>query len=364
MREIIATGKTVGEATEKGCMEIGLPREQVSVEILEMPVKKFFKTTPAKVKVTEIEEPKKEKVVANRKEPAKEVVVEEKVTIEVEPVRVQEKRTNEKYFAKKQNRVLPNEPEVEIVIEENEQVAKTVEYIRSIFLPLGIDAMQVTAFKQGDATLFRMNETDLSSVFTVTGDSIQALSHLVDRAANRGIDKNAEEYMHVRIDISGYRDKREVELVELANKVGTEVNKTHKSKTLQPMNSYERLIVHTAISQMEGLVSESIGRDSDRRVVIKSTAADATNGGEWRSNNRNNRNRNQNRNRGRDNRSDNRNRNYSDKNKNYAKKGSYSQTPQREEANSSSSPSGPIVPKTREALNDGDNLPLYGKIEL
>lgn len=353
MREIIATGKTVEEATEKGCIEIGLPREQVTVEILEMPVKKFFKTTPAKVKVTEIEELKKEKVVVEIKEPV------EEVTIEVEPVKTSEKRSTEKPFIKKQNRVLPDEPEVEIIIEENEQVAKTVEYIRSIFSPLGIEAMQVKVYKQGDATLFRMNETDLSAVFTVNGDSIQALSHLVDRAANKGIDKNDKEYMHVRIDISGYRDKREVELVELANKVGAEVNRTHRSKTLPPMNSYERLIVHTAISQMDGLVSESIGRDNERRVVIKSTADDATNGGEWRSNSRNDRNRN-NRNRN----GNNHNRNYSDKNKKYGEKRNSSQTPQREEINKSTTQSGPIVPKTREALNDGEDLPLYGKIEL
>lgn len=359
MREIIATGKTVEEATEKGCLEIGLPREQVTIEILEMPVKKFFKTTPAKVKVTEIEELKKEKTVVERKEPTSEVILEE-VTIEVDSPKAPEKTRSEKPSVKKRNRVLPDEPEIEIVIEENEQVAKTVEYIRSIFLPLGVQAMEVEVYKQGDATLFRMNETDLSAVFTVSGDSIQALSHLVDRAANKGIDKNDEDYMHVRIDISGYRDKREVELVELANKVGAEVNRTHRSKTLPPMNSYERLIVHTAISQMDGLVSESIGRDNERRVVIKSTADDATNGGEWRTGPRNDRGRSQNRNRS----GNNRNRNYSENNRKYNDKRNQSQTPQREEVTTATTQSGPIVPKTREALNDGEDLPLYGKIEL
>ena len=173
--------------------------------------------------------------------------------------------------------------------------------------------------------------------------------------------------------MAGYRNRREDELLVLAQRTAKEVLATKRSHTLAPMNPYERLIVHTAISEFEGLVSESIGADTERRVVIKSTAPDATQGDDWRPQRKDSGRRNS-RDGGRGARDNRSGRNdhsrggrggsgghgqgrpYGDKK---------SSTPEREYANRETEPSGqPVVPERREAVKDGDGLPLYGKIEL
>lgn len=339
MRQIIIKASTVEKATEEGCKKLGLEREQVTVEILEMPVKKFFKSKPAKVCLTEIEIEKPankldEKINENLDEhysakPKTEQTLEKNITKQIE----------------KENKISKEEPKIEIDIFENEQVERTVSYLQTIFNQLGAENVEIKVYQQGVATLFEIKEGDISSVFVINGDTIQSLSYLLDRVANHGVDKKSGQYLHVRLDISGYRDKREKELTALANKVGAEVKRTHKNRTLPPMNSYERLIVHTVIGEMDELISESVGQDGNRRVVIKSTADDAVDGGEWRINLKKEN-----------------NRKYS-KDKNFYNRNK-SQTSRREYKNTENNTETPTVPKVREALNDADDLPLYGKIDL
>ncbi len=128
------------------------------------------------------------------------------------------------------------------------------------------------------------------------------------------------------------------------------------------MNPYERLIIHTTISEMDDVISESIGSDTERRVVIKSTAPDAVDGSDWRqpkSGGRPQQNRGNSGNR----RGSNRNKHASDhrNNSNRPK----SNTPEREYADKPRDiGAAPVVPERREAVKDGEDLPLYGKIEL
>lgn len=363
MKEIIATGKTVEEATENGCLQLGKTRDEVSVEILEMPVRKFFKTLPAKVRVTVDEEELSLEPEALAKKPAVKPAEKKKENI------AQEKTAQTANLKPQKSRVLPAEPIEEIDLSSAAHVNAAVNYLLEIFHAMGAEDVQVKAFKQGEATLFKAEGINFSDIFEVRGESIQALSYLVDRAVNKGVDKHADEYLHVRLDIAGYRDRRETELIALARRVGEEVNRTHRSRTLAPMNSYERLIVHTAVSEMDGLISESIGSDTERRVVIKSTADDATEGDDWkparRDNSRSRSGAGQRRdnNRGgqrRDSRSSG-----GQRRDNRDNRGGGSSTPAREYADKPRNASeGPIVPKHRDAIDDGAELPLYGKIEL
>jgi spoIIIJ-associated protein len=193
---------------------------------------------------------------------------------------------------------------------------------------------------------------------------------------NAGVEKTQPGYLRVRLDIAGYRNRREGELVELANRTAKEVARTGRSHTLPPMNPYERLIVHTAVGKIEGVASESIGSDVERRVVVKSTQPGATRGDDW----------NQNRRSGgphkggqshasgggrgpsgrggsRDNKSRERDRDRGGRGGPRPERPS--STPEREYADAPRDPNAqPVVPKRREAIRDGDDLPLYGKIEV
>ncbi len=358
MREIIATGKTVEAATEAACIELGKSRDEVSVEILEMPVKKLFRKTPAKVKVQLLEE------VKPKAEPKPEP--KEKETKKAEPIdgkkitqKPQENKTEtaeKKDKDEKKESVLEKEPEIKINIQENHAVKNAVNYLQTIFKAVGAENIEVTAFRQGEATLLRIEGEELGNLLEIRGETIQALSYLVDRSVNRGVDKRDDQYLKIRLDIEGYRNRREQELIALAQRTATEVEKTKRSRTLAPMNPYERLIVHTTISEIEGVVSESIGSDLDRRVVIRSTdgkAPDRDNGRGRRNTKRskpNNRNRN--------------GQNKSNK-KPYDNEQNNKTAPPREYADKKTDEQvAPIVPKRREAVSDGDDVPLYGKIEL
>ena len=363
MREWIATGKNVDEATETACRELGKTRDEVSVEILEMPSRKFFKNIPAKVRVTVIEE----------KEEAAASPAEEKKQARPEPHKEKQKESAPKEVkaAAEQQRVLEQEPEEPIDLSENQAAKRAVEYLSSIFTAAGAENIGITAVRQGDSTLVRVNGDNLADVMEVRGEAIQALSYLTDRAVNKGVDKKEAEYLRVRLDVAGYRNRREGELISLAQKVGAEVIRTKRSQTLAPMNSYERLIVHTSISRMEGLKSESIGADVERRVVIKSTAPDATDGEDWKQprrdassgRNRGGRSR-ENNNRGRGQRGE-RDRGRGSDRRNEGPRPPRSSAPEREYADQPrETNAAPKVPERREAIRDGEDMPLYGKIEL
>lgn len=349
MREVIVTGKTVEDATEKGCQELSLTRDEVSVEILEMPIQKFFRRIPAKVKVTAIEQEPVQKPVKKQEKP-EQVKTAPKKEVKTQPA--------PKPVAPKKATVLEQEPESPIDIDSHIAVKRAVEYLAGIFDTMGAaGTYQINAVQQGDATLLRIEGEEFENWIEVNGDVVQSLSYLTDRAANKGIDKKDPEYIRVRLDIAGYRNRRETELTELANRTGEQVARTKRSRTLAPMNSYERLIIHTAISNMEGLVSESIGADVERRVVIKSTAPDATDGDDWSRPNKNGRRGNS--------RGGNNNRRRPNSNKDRRDSAPRSNTPQREYANKPHNPdAAPIVPERREAIRDGEDLPLYGKIDI
>lgn len=354
MKEVIATGKTVEEAVENGCTELGATLAEVTYEVLEVPVKKLFKFIPAKVKVSllsiEEEAPAPAPVVQSEPKPAAPAAQPQS-----QPAR--------------SSNVLVEEPEIPVDLNENAPAAMAVAYLLEIFGAMGAGQPNIEVVKQGEATLLRVEGSSLLDVIDIKGDVVQALSYLTDRAVNKGIDKKDPNYLRVRLDIAGYRNRRESELVNLAQKIGAEVNRTHRSRTLEPMNAYERLIVHTTISKIEGLISESVGADATRRVVIKSTAADATDGEDWRPPRKGGNNRRDNRNGG-GNRGGYRDGHKGGNNRRPPRGGSGggrpNNTPGREYANRprTQQQSAPVAPARREAIRDGEDLPLYGKIDI
>lgn len=383
MNEIIVTGKTVEEATEKGCAQLGKSRDEVSVEILEMPVKKLFKSIPAKVKITVLggAEPVAEPVVAPQPQAAKPVAapvaappqsaapVAPAAPAAAAPPPAAEKPAKKAVLTEE-------EPTEDIDLSQNKPAAMACEYLLGIFKAMGSQDVNITAFKQGDATLLRVEGADISSLVETKGETIQALSYLTDRTVNKGVDKKDPDYLRLRLDVAGYRGRREGELVELAKRTGSEVARTKRSRTLAPMNPYERLIVHTTISEMENLISESIGSDTERRVVIKSTEPGATDGEDWRPARSGGRNNNRggggrDRDRRNNNRSGGRDRERNSNNRGGRGPGQggkgfqRSSAPEREYADRPRDPDqAPIVPKRKDAVLDGEDLPLYGKIEL
>ena len=286
IRKQEATGKTVDEARAKACALLGVQADDlnVSCEVLEMPQKTGFlglKFTPAKVCVS-VEEPD-----APAAAPA-EPVVEKKTSVQekaapapvveapaapAEPEAKAEEAAAPAVEAAAVQQPAAEEEETEepINIEENAKAKAAVDYLREVIALMGVENVSFSAVQKGEATIIRLDGEKLGALIGRRGETMESLSYLASLVANR----LEGDYIKLGLDVAGYRDKRENDLTALAQRIGAKVRKTGRSFAMEPMNPYERRIIHSAISKMEGVRSESKGEGRDRRVVIYSTAPDA-----------------------------------------------------------------------------------------
>ena len=264
IREVEATGKTVEEALAAGCAELGVSQDDlnVSYEVVDFPVRKLFRSTPAKVKVT-VEEP-------DVPAPA--------------PAPAPEKKTKAPAPEKKPaapEKAAPAAPaapaaddsvEVPIDLAQNAKVSAAVDYLTEVVAHMGVKNASFRAVQKGEATIIKVDGDNLGVLIGRRGETMESLSYLASLVANR----MEGDYVKLGLDVAGYRGKREQDLTALAQRIGEKVRRTGRAFAMEPMNPYERRIIHSAITAMEGLRSESRGEGKDRRVVIYSTAPDAS----------------------------------------------------------------------------------------
>ena len=284
-----ATGKTVEEARAAACAALGVSEDDlnVSYEILEMPQSTgliFKKKTPAKVRVTVEEEdaaPEKPAVKPEKAEMAQPAESAEPA----EPAQPAEKPAQPKKPAPSAPKEQPkaeqpkpaaavtaapaavDETPVPIDIESNPKVKAAVEYLKEIVALMGVEDVAFSAIQKGEATIIRLDGDKMGALIGRRGETMESLSYLASLVANR----MEGDYIKLGLDVAGYRGKRENDLTALAQKIGQKVRRSGRCFSMEPMNPYERRIIHSAISQMEGLRSESKGEGKDRHVVIYST---------------------------------------------------------------------------------------------
>ena len=280
-----ATGKTVDEARANACAKLGVQADDINVsyEVLEMPQKTGFlglKLTPAKVRVTveEADPVPAAPVVEEKAAPApvaEEPKAEEKTPVEEAPAApAAEEAPAAQPVEEAAAEAAPaegEEVEVPIKIEENNKVKAAVDYLREVIARMGVENVTFSAVQKGEATIIRLDGEKLGALIGRRGETMESLSYLASLVANR----LEGDYIKLGLDVAGYRDKRESDLTALAQRIGAKVRKTGRSFAMEPMNPYERRIIHSAISKMEGVRSESKGEGRDRRVVIYSTDPNA-----------------------------------------------------------------------------------------
>lgn len=218
-KTIISEGKTSTEAIEKGLKEIGLPKELVEIKIIEENKKNFFNILAPKVVKVEIKE---------------------KDRIELE---------------KKEIETTENE-----LIKAKESVDK---FLKEFINKLEIKPDYSIEIK--DKCLYvSINGENVGNLIGYRGETLFALENYIKAVAN----KNSENRVIVRLDIENYKKKRVKTLEEVANKKARLVEKTGKSITLEPMQAYERKIIHNALQDNENVYTKSIGQEPKRKVVI------------------------------------------------------------------------------------------------
>ena len=276
IRKQEATGKTVDEARAKACALLGVQADDlnVSYEVLEMPQKTGFlglKLTPAKVCVS-VEEPDAPAApaVEEKKAPVQEKAapapVVEAPAAPAEPEAKAEEAAAPAVEAAAVQQPAAEEEETEepINIEENAKVKAAVDYLREVIALMGVENVSFSAVQKGEATIIRLDGEKLGALIGRRGETLDAIQHLTNYAVNRGSDK----HMHISVDAESYRAKREESLVRLAEKMAAKAIKYKRSMALEPMNSYERHVIHTALQDYEGVTTSSTGTEPNRRVVV------------------------------------------------------------------------------------------------
>ena len=350
MRSMEMSAKTVEEAVQAACAALGVDRDDINVsyEVLEFPARKLFRTIPAKVRVT-VAEPE----VVEEVKPAAAPVA------EPAPAPVEEASAAP---AEAEQPALVSDEEVELDIAADPRLQAAVEYLTPIFKLMGVEEFAFTAFKKGEATILRVSGQHMGVLIGRRGETMESLSYLASLVVNR----MEGPYVKLGIDVGGYRGKREDDLAALARRLAEKVVRTGCCHEMEPMNPYERHIIHTALAEVEGVRSESKGEGPARHVVIYSTDPNASNlpdrdsrrprrdGGRGRQGER--------RGGGRGPRGPRRDR--SDRGGYNRGKGGRSSVPAREFADAPRDPAAkPTVPSRSERIHDGDDF-AFGKIEL
>ena len=137
-------------------------------------------------------------------------------------------------------------------------------YLRKVLAGLGVEDFTCTVTEQDNGCVISLDGENLGFIIGRRGETLDALQYLTGLVANRA--DNA--YYRVTLDIGNYREKREQALVALARRLGAQTAKTGRRNSLEPMNPYERRIIHTTVQEMEGVISWSVGSDPNRHVVI------------------------------------------------------------------------------------------------
>lgn len=148
-----------------------------------------------------------------------------------------------------------------------------VDFINTVIADMKLNAEAAVSYGAGGEMIIEVNGEDAGTLIGHHGDTLDALQYLLNLAANRREDGEKKDYVKVTLDIEGYRAKREETLRSLARKQAEKVLKNKKSIMLEPMNPYERRIIHSEVQFIEGVSTNSIGSENNRRIVIYLDAA-------------------------------------------------------------------------------------------
>ena len=234
LKTLEKSGKTEEAAIAAALEELGLDRDDVSVEIVERAKSGFLGigASPAVVRV-QYEAPD-----------------EESETAAEAPAATQE-----------QPAAAPAAP---AAADEPESYARIRAFVSGLLEHMGIQAeIELTARENGGVNV-NLSGSNMGAVIGRRGETLDAIQHLTNYAVNRGSDK----HMHISVDAESYRAKREESLVRLAEKMAAKAIKYKRSMALEPMNSYERHVIHTALQDYEGVTTSSTGTEPNRRVVV------------------------------------------------------------------------------------------------
>ena len=236
----IYTGKSLEELKELAISEIttlGVSEADIKISVVEEPVKKLFGRKGDYKIEAEYDIAEKSDVEAEIAEPSVPAQPEETVAPAVSDA------------------------------DHTQKVAMAVAYLEKVLTALGVEDFKVNVIEKEDITVLDIVGEKLGIVIGRRGETLDSLQYLAILASNR----HDEPYCRITVDCNGYRDKREETLKALAERTANKVLRQGRRITLEPMNPYERRIIHSKVAEIEGVYSNSIGEEPYRKVVISAS---------------------------------------------------------------------------------------------
>lgn len=245
------SAKTEDAALAAALAELGLDRDDVSVEIVERAKSGFlgFGACPAVIRVT-YECP------------------DEPVEI-VKPAPAAEKKS-EKVEKKAVKAEKPVRKEAESAQSADDEYAPIRSFLTGLLERMGVKAELEFSKRENGGINVNITGNSMGVIIGRRGETLDAIQHLTNYVVNKDSDK----HMHISIDAEAYRSKREDSLTKLAEKMAEKAIKYKRSMALEPMNSYERHVIHTALQNYKGVTTSSTGVEPNRRVVVSYVKSD------------------------------------------------------------------------------------------
>ena len=280
MKSTVKVAKTVDEAVELAIKELNCSKEEAVIEVIEEPksgIFGLFGSKDAMVRVSCEEDISKllDEVISDNSSEVK-----NNIKKDTEPERVSEKENIESVeVSKSENKVektevLKTEEVEEVTDEEIEPVeideefkVKIKSFLNSVIQKMGIES-NIETFTDDFGIKFNIipvNENDIGIVIGKRGETLDAIQYIANLVANR----NTDRYIRISVDCNGYRDKRVNSLKSLARKMANKAIKYNKNMRLEPMNPFERRVIHSSLQSFDGIYTVSEGNEPFRRVVIK-----------------------------------------------------------------------------------------------
>ena len=283
-KTIVTSGKTIDLAIEAALTQLGLDRDSVSVQVLQQAKPGFLGlgAQPAKVEVTyeapdpapkvalssaSRSKPKAKKPEAPKAEP-KSVKTEapkaEPKSVKTEAPKAEPKPAKPEH--KPEPKVeAPKTPKTYAPAEAGSVEEKIEVFLKGLLEHMGSTAIPHAWKEEGNTYKVDLVGEDLGYLIGRRGDTLDALQHL----ANYSVGRNVEGHIRISVDAEDYREKREDSLRRYARKKAQQVLKARRRTTLEPMNAYERHVIHAALQDMDNITTHSTGTEPNRRVVIE-----------------------------------------------------------------------------------------------
>ena len=261
MKQITQIGATVNEAVSLALQKLGKTRDQVDVEVLQEGKKGFlgFGARAAEVRVTVKEDVRA--IIEEENKPQQDEPVEE--TTEVVSI--------QQFVEDKPVHVVNGEEPVQVVnddqpkMQEQDPIEEAKAYLTNIALEMGIQDLQIHTESQGKYVLLKLESEKAAFLIGKRGQTLNALQQLTQLVLN----KSAKSFMLVKLDVEDYRERRQVALEQLAERMADKAIRTRKKVAFEPMPSYERKIIHNALANRLDIETYSEGVEPNRYLVIE-----------------------------------------------------------------------------------------------